>query len=589
MLSRSGVVRRACWVAVAALSLLVIVVVFAATFLSYSRAMGSVYSRPWFCAVAVLPAVLSAILLLRLRPKGKRWGLFFVHLAVVLVALGGVISWSFAVRGTLTLSEGEGRSSFELEQLWFSASVDNEQRSLCLSSHLPDEDSRCDLDIGFGLGGEKLEIRLRRYVPDPRHIAPKLVKLGDGLDEPAVAIEVDRAGKTARLWLFAEEAGGSSASFGGLAFRFLFVPDSAAYARVIAGLTSASASQASVAFQQPREKLVITMPDRTVYSFDLEPGDRKVGFHGFFAAKAGEFTILRYVPDFVMDQDMRVTSRSSSPNNPAIQLRVRLGRQTSTVWLFAKVRMFHRPPLPEGIMAEYTIEPAGLEERSWAGNSVLIVSAPGKPFAVVAAGSLLGSCDVGGTVDLRVEPAAHLTIDRFFGSARERYEVVEGRPTGRETTQVLKVALTDRAAARTFVEWVPLGKTVRVQTRSGRVSLRLFKPSMPLGYEVFLERFEARNYPASHIPSAYVSHLRVADASRGLVFRKTVEPNRPLSYGGYKLYQYSYDELGQGGYSSTLGVCKDPGTPVFYTGSFLFVAGLLLHFSSRRRRVEGPK
>jgi len=51
---------------------------------------------------------------------------------------------------------------------------------------------------------------------------------------------------------------------------------------------------------------------------------------------------LRYLPDFKIDGDGNITSRSAEPNNPALEIEVRSGGQTERGWLFA--RFPHLPP-----------------------------------------------------------------------------------------------------------------------------------------------------------------------------------------------------------------------------------------------------
>lgn len=64
-------------------------------------------------------------------------------------------------------------------------------------------------------------------------------------------------------------------------------------------------------------------------------------------AKIGdlELEILRFVPDFAMDESMRIFSRSNELNNPALQLAINRPQKPSlATWVFAGMRGFHTPP-----------------------------------------------------------------------------------------------------------------------------------------------------------------------------------------------------------------------------------------------------
>lgn len=99
---------------------------------------------------------------------------------------------------------------------------------------------------------------------------------------------------------------------------------------------------------------------------------------------------------------------------------------------------------------------------------------------------------------------------------------------------------------------------------------------MPL--TICLDTFEVKYYPASTMPSNYVSHVTVKDKTDGQVSRQNISMNNILSFHHYRFYQLSYyPENG----SSILAVNYDPyGIPVSYAGYFiLFLSSLMLLFS----------
>ncbi|MDP3313908.1 cytochrome c biogenesis protein ResB [Lutibacter sp.] len=58
-----------------------------------------------------------------------------------------------------------------------------------------------------------------------------------------------------------------------------------------------------------------------------------------------------------------------------------------------------------------------------------------------------------------------------------------------------------------------------------------------------------------------------------------LEVNKPFSYGGYKIYQLSYDDkMGKWSDLSVLELVKDPWLPVIYFGIFMMIAGAIYMF-----------
>lgn len=60
---------------------------------------------------------------------------------------------------------------------------------------------------------------------------------------------------------------------------------------------------------------------------------------------------LRYVPDFLIATDGSITSRSSSPNNPALEVEVTAAGETERGWLFARFPHFPPPGLRRTLRA----------------------------------------------------------------------------------------------------------------------------------------------------------------------------------------------------------------------------------------------
>lgn len=97
-----------------------------------------------------------------------------------------------------------------------------------------------------------------------------------------------------------------------------------------------------------QEALVVHLvKEQTARVFPIRVGEE-------FAIRNSPYkvTILRYEPDFIVLSKGEFGSRSESPNNPAIQVRVSGGPQEVTEWVFLKFPGMHRDPDAE-IMLDY--------------------------------------------------------------------------------------------------------------------------------------------------------------------------------------------------------------------------------------------
>lgn len=94
---------------------------------------------------------------------------------------------------------------------------------------------------------------------------------------------------------------------------------------------------------------------------------------------------------------------------------------------------------------------------------------------------------------------------------------------------------------------------------------------MPL--TIKLDAFTVKNYPGTDAPADYVSTVKIHDNKSGTSFTEDISMNKILSHKGYRFYQSSYDNDGQG---SWLSVNTDPwGIAITYTGYFLLFLSMI--------------
>ncbi len=94
----------------------------------------------------------------------------------------------------------------------------------------------------------------------------------------------------------------------------------------------------------------------------------------------------------------------------------------------------------------------------------------------------------------------------------------------------------------------------------------------PLGFTVQLDDFELGRYPGTMRPSQFRSNVTVTP-SGGAPFKAVIQMNQPLYFGGWSLFQSSYD-MASGREMTVLSVSHDPGQDVVFVGYGLLVLGM---------------
>jgi hypothetical protein len=181
------------------------------------------------------------------------------------------------------------------------------------------------------------------------------------------------------------------------------------------------------------------------------------------------------------------------------------------------------------------------------------------------------------TLDYYAQPYGRLILDE--NGARREFEAREGlvmRTASGATVTVLRLAHDFGLTGRNeVVEKSPywFNPAVQVEIASGGKKKKLWFFSnfpgmhggdLPFALYYSLEQAEIKNFTSS---------VAITGAA-GDTLRADIAVNRPLRYGGYTLYQTSYDPADAG--YSLLTVTRDRGLWVVYAGFAIFLAGVLL-------------
>ena len=115
---------------------------------------------------------------------------------------------------------------------------------------------------------------------------------------------------------------------------------------------------------------------------------------------------------------------------------------------------------------------------------------------------------------------------------------------------------------------------------AGQPGVQGARRSIPLPFFVRLDAFEIDTYPGTQRPAMFRSRVTVNDVEGERSFPAVIEMNRELSYGGYKLFQSSYQQ-GPERDQTILQVSRDPGQPIVFVGYILLMTGMVVVLSTR--------
>jgi hypothetical protein len=132
--------------------------------------------------------------------------------------------------------------------------------------------------------------------------------------------------------------------------------------------------------------------------------------------------------------------------------------------------------------------------------------------------------------------------------------------------------------------WVKSNLPMKFSSQKiGTVNFELTKKTIPLNFELILDKFKMDKDPGTNNPASFESFVTLFQGT-GKSQKHHIFMNNPLKHADYTFYQASYYEVSQGNYGSVLSVNFDPGRWIKYLGSFLFVFGSIWHYVLRRKK-----
>jgi|GEM_PF-268692 len=483
-----------------------------------------------------------------------------VHLGFLLILTGGFLTFTLGIRGHLTISEDERRSTFERKSpvlhvtgaavrrdasaptqanlktaLSFPMNEDGSFESTTLLEALNPLRARSRVTLPTGARAIVLE-RLdasRSFVEieaDPAGAGP-----------PAITLLLYQNGSEQKIILQAGERVDLKAPEIS-ALTFVAPPESGDTAHLL--VREAFAQKIEI---QPPEGEALSIP------IDL-PGDvgREITVGPY------EVEILAYHPAFKMGEE---PSRDDEPLNPALHLNVSGPCGEQRLFTFAYVE-FHGNRFPDGTTVRFR-RPRGehplLLLAAGADGVDVYQNADSPPRHLATHGEL----EISSSAEA---PRCALALESYLPASHFR-ERVTADPRGAGPPAYL-VQVGEGAQP----VWLSAGRGVAQSAQGDLQAFIDFR--YDLGFDVILDDAVAEFWPSSGIPRAYYSLVRIATPPGSAPIPARIETNAPLLQQGFRLYQSSMEQQPPYRYS-VFSVSRDPGLPLVTAGFLIMSAGLL--------------
>lgn len=546
----------------------------------HKAAMATIYTSGWigFLFFAFLMSLVAATL--RKYPwRVDQTGWIVVHIALVLIIVGSLMSFWGKREGELMLAEGESAAWFQMEdQTRF---ILEEARSINgRNTWRKVDDTICTFDtnpknqtpneaIALSVGGEKaFDIRVETWFAD----AERSEVATDSGTEPRLGVRGFILMPGGREGAFLLSEGGEERGDPSLLMMGV---------RRVPDLGAADLLRAAAPGQGTLE--VLDASGAVVHSVAVNSGD--------FDAGAGSRPLL--IDSEIAGTGLRLKGKAlyanwqlqesqgtrkptdaspEDPRNPALAFSLEGPKGSDARWAFAWYPEILAPDPERNAYAEYSVRwrwfpvPAGTlwfiggegVSTFWAFNS----RSSGLQHGVLVTGEAL---PLG--IPLAVTP------QHLFTKLRETENwAFKGFNPMQSVAQL--VISSDGKSEK---HWLPLGGSIPLERGGENYRLRWQRTQLPLPFQLTLHDFRRDFYPGSSQESTFESYLKLRDNERfkdGADIK--IDMNHPLRLAGWRLFQARYST--EGGESTILQVNRDPGLSVIYPACCLLTLGMVLVF-----------
>ena len=136
--------------------------------------------------------------------------------------------------------------------------------------------------------------------------------------------------------------------------------------------------------------------------------------------------------------------------------------------------------------------------------------------------------------------------------------------------------------------WVTNYSPLSLLVQGKKIVVEVTKEALTLPFELSLSQFKMDKDPGTNNPASYESFVKLF--SDGHTSKHHIFMNNPMKKLGFTFYQASYSQDNQGQYNTTLAVNVDQGRTMKYLGSLMLVFGAIWHYNlnSKNKKKKDP-
>lgn len=524
-----------------------------------------VYRTWWFAAfLGLLGTNVFCAGMSRYPWKRHHTGFLVVHVGILTILAGSLITLFRGFEGQLIIPEGESRERIFLTEsaLYF---YDRDKGSLEeLPAQFRFNPPSPERPQGGKVFGDIL-VRVVEYLPN----ALMEEEVHDGFDQVNPAMQLVLSGQRANLneWVFARDYTRQALELGPAQVSFVELPNK----NELGAILSDEKLRGPVLWVQGK-----WIPLKGNLGEEFEIAGKK-------------FIIKNFLPHGAVYQGSLV-NLSDEPINPVAVLGA-LGEQEKDIHLFSKF-----PELGHGLPGETSVStamrliwiPEALGRKD--NEMVLAKDDQGAAYVTVKAGGKWGKIQA---LPIGVEqPTGWMDFKFKVVEVRSRAKVVKkyrraSVPKGKEGPPPAVHLQIARGSAMEDI-WLGRGQSENLSLGDKNIKTAFALKSMPLGFSVKLKDFRMGTYEGTQDPASYESLVQVHDADLPGGFEHLIAMNQPLEKNKFKLFQASYQLNPDGSAWTVLSVAYDPGIAVKYVGSIILILGIMTIFYFRKVYLGAP-
>lgn len=298
-------------------------------------------------------------------------------------------------------------------------------------------------------------------------------------------------------------------------------------------------------------------------------------------AGVDQFEIIEYAPFVVLDQKIKKTVSDTAGASVRFQLMNANVKQVEQITQSKK-----------DILVSYNLGPAKVHlgptpQQRAAANEVYLnpVSTEYLQYTIYHKSSLkpykTGKLKIGDKVSTGWV-GLELGVLDYLPKAEEVYDIIKKEKPTELTTSAILIKHGDSQ------RWLALNDVAKLFGNSSAFLLSYQNRRIPLGFDLYLNKFEIQRYQGAMKASSYASQVEIkTDSNNSDGVSATISMNEPMKHNGYTIYQASFQQDPNTGepQASVFSINQDPGRVTKYFGSLLLSLGIIWLFFQRRNRA----